>query len=126
MSIHVPRIQLIPLPEEQVSFQVAGRERLRWHFGRRYPRPFFYPLIGPHGESVTRMGHPAAPDHEHHRSLWFGHHDVAGLGFWNDQSGPQQIRQEEWVHYQDGDDEAGMVVRLGWFDAHGVRLLRQE
>ena len=57
-----PRCTLIPLPEHQVAFQVDGAERLRWHFGPQYPRPFFYPLIGPaSGLSVTRMGHPGAP-----------------------------------------------------------------
>jgi hypothetical protein len=72
------------------------------------------------------MGHPAAPDHEHHRSLWWGHKDVAGVNFWEEAGGTPQIRQERWAHYQDGDDEAGMVVEIGWFDAHNVRLLKQD
>lgn len=126
MPYRLPRIQIVPQPDDQVSFQVEGQERLRWHASRRYPRPFFFPLIGPAGVSVTRMGHPAAPDHDHHRSFWFGHQNVAGVNFWEERGGSQQIRQEEWVHYQDGDDEAGIVVRLGWFDAHNVRLVRQE
>lgn len=126
MAYRVPRVQLLPLPDDVVSFQVDGQERLRWNAARRYPRPFFYPFIGPSGRSVTRMGHPAAPDHDHHRAHWLGHRDVAGVNFWEERGGSQQIRQEQWVHYHDGDDEAGMVVSLGWFDAHSVRLLRQE
>jgi hypothetical protein len=122
----VPRVQLVPQADDQVAFVVAGKERLRWHAGRRYPRPFFFPLIGPSGLSLTRMGHPAAPDHDHHRSLWLGHHNVGGVNFWEERGGTQQIRQEQWVHYQDGEDEAGMVVDLGWFDAHNVRLLKQQ
>jgi hypothetical protein len=126
MPYSVPSVQVVPQPDEQVSFQVAGRERLRWHFAGRYPRPFFFPVIGPSGRSLTRMGHPAAPDHDHHRSLWWGHHSVAGVNFWEERGGAQQVRQDVWVHYQDGPDEAGMVVRLGWYDAHKVRLLQQE
>ena len=42
-----PRCTLLPLPDHQVSFRVSGVERLRWHFGPHYPRPFFYPLVGP-------------------------------------------------------------------------------
>lgn len=122
----MPRVQILPLPDDQVSFQVDGHERLRWHAAPRYPRPFFYPIVGPSGRSLTRMGHPAAPDHDHHRSLWWGHHQVGGVDFWAETGGSQQIRQESWVHYQDGADEAGLVVRLGWFDAHKVRLLQQE
>src|SRR5262249_8506096 len=92
----------------------------------RYPRPCFFPILGPSGRSVTRMGHPAAPDHGHHRSLWFGHEDVGGVRFWADKLPGPQIRQDDWVHYQDGNVEAGMIVRLGWYDAHNVRLVQQE
>ncbi|MCI0380392.1 MAG: PmoA family protein [Gemmataceae bacterium] len=126
MPHSIPRVQIVPLPDDQVSFQVEGQERLRWHFAPRYPRPFFYPLNGPSGRSLTRMGHPAAPDHDHHRSLWWGHNNVGGVNFWEERGGTQQIRQEAWVHYQDGADEAGIVVRLGWWDAHKVRLMQQE
>jgi hypothetical protein len=126
MPYTVPRVQLVPLPDDQVSFQVDGQERLRWHFAPRYPRPFFHPLVGPSGRSLTRMGHPAAPDHDHHRSFWFGHHIVGGVNFWEERGKGQQIRQDGWVHYQDGADEAGMVVRLGWIDAHKVRLIQHD
>jgi hypothetical protein len=126
MPYRIPRVQIVPQSDDQVSFQVDGQEKLRWHACPRHPRPFFFPVIGPSGRSLTRMGHPAAPDHDHHRSCWWGHHSVAGVNFWEERGGSQQIRQESWVHYQDGGDEAGMVVRLGWFDAHKVRLLQQE
>ena len=53
------RLVLPRLAGHQVQFLVDGRERLRWHFGPQYPRPFFYPLVGPaSGLSMTRMGHP--------------------------------------------------------------------
>ena len=126
MAYQVPRVQIVPRSDDQVSFQVDGQERLRWHAAARYPRPCFFPLIGPSGRSLTRMGHPAAPDHGHHRSLWFGHVDIGGVNFWEERGGAQQIRQDAWVHYQDGPDQAGMVVRLGWYDSHNVRLMQQE
>jgi len=126
MAYQVPRVQLVPQPDEQVSFQVDGQEKLRWHAAPRYPRPFFFPLIGPSGRSVTRMGHPAAPDHNHHRSLWWGHQNVGSVNFWEERGGVQQVRQDAWVHYQDGAEEAGMVVRLGWHDSHNTRLMQQE
>src|SRR5947209_3281602 len=129
MPYQVPRLQTVPQPDDQVSFQVEGRERLRWHAEPRFPRPFFFPLVGPSGVPLTRMGHPADPTHDHHRSFWCGHHDVAGVSFWEerrDRPGGPQIRQDAWLHYQDGDTEAGMAVRLGWYDAHNVRLLQQE
>ncbi len=122
-----PTCALLPLPDHQVAFLVEGRERLRWHFGPQYPRPFFYPLIGPASKvSLTRMGHPGAPDHDHHRSIWFAHNKVLGIDFWGDKS-PARIRQLEWIAYEDGDKEAVMAVKLGWFDGHDPKpLLVQE
>jgi hypothetical protein len=129
MPYQVPRVQIMPQPDDQVSVQVEGHERLRWHASSRYPRPFFFPLLGPSGRSLTRMGHPADPTHDHHRSFWWGHQNVAGVNFWEERPqtpGGPQIRQDAWVHYQDGPAEAGLVVRIGWYDAHKVRLLQQE
>lgn len=121
----IPRCLVVPLPEDQVALQIAGRERLRWHHGTYTPRPFFYPLIGPSGSPLTRMGHPGAPDHDHHRSIWFAHAKVSGVNFWSD-AGPARIRQKQWLAYQDGDTEARFAVRLGWFDGHDPQELMEQ
>lgn len=123
----IPRCTLTPLPDYQVAFLVNGRERLRWHFGPQYPRPFFYPFIGPgSGQSLTRIGHPGAPNHDHHRSIWFAHHKVLGMDFWADGT-PTRIRQLEWLAYEDGETEAAMAVKIGWFDGHDPKpILVQE
>lgn len=126
MANKILRCQVVPLPDHQVSFQVEGVERLRWHFSPLYPRPFFYPLLGPGGSSLTRMGHPGAPDHDHHRSIWFAHHKVLGIDFWGDRTAAR-IRQKQWLCFQDGEDEAALAVQLGWYDGHDPQeLLEQE
>lgn len=121
----IPRCEIVPLANHAVSFQIAGEERLRWHFGPNYPRPFFFPLTGPAGGWLTRMGHPGASNHDHHRSVWFAHHDVAGVNFWGDTT-HAVIRQREWLAYRDGDDEAVMACSLGWFDGSDRELMQQE
>lgn len=126
MNSKLPRFEVLPQAHHQVSFQVAGSERLRWHFGPDYPRPFFYPLVGPSGQSLTRMGHPGAPNHDHHQSIWFAHHQVLGIDFWGN-TGTARIRQKQWLVYQDGAEAASMAVQLGWYDGHDPReLLEQE
>ena len=126
MPADSPRCEILPLPNHEVSFRVDGAEKTRWHSGGKYPRPFFYPLLGASGESVTRMGHPGAPNHDHHRSVWFAHFKVLGINFWNDAT-EAVIRQREWLCYEDGDDEAVMAVLLDWSDGHDPKpLLTQE
>jgi methane monooxygenase PmoA-like len=122
----IPRCQVIPLPDDQASFLIVGTERLRWHFADKYPRPFFFPLVGPSGASLTRMGHPGAPDHDHHRSIWFAHEKVLGINFWGDRTAAR-VRQKGWLCYQDADTEGIMAVKLGWYDGHDPKeLLEQE
>lgn len=122
----VARCCVVPLPGRQVAFAVEGRELTRWHFAGDVPRPYFYPIVGPFGGSLTRMGHPGAPNHDHHRSVWFAHQQVTGVDFWSD-DGPARIRQKQWLAYVDGDGEAAMAVELGWYDGHDPgELLTQE
>src|SRR4051794_31677378 len=126
MPYRFPRCSVTPLPDHQAAFEIDGRQRLRWHFGPSYPRPFFYPLLGPSGSSLTRMGHPGAPDHDHHRSIWVAHAKVLGIDFWIEQVA-SRIRQKSWLQYQDSDAEATMAVLLSWFDGHDPKeLLEQE
>lgn len=120
-----PACRVVPLPGHRTAFVHGGKRVAVWHYGPDYPRPFFYPFLSPRGTSLTRMGHPGAPNHDHHRSIWFAHHKVAGVDFWGD-GGEGRIRQKQWLVYQDGDEEAVMAVLLGWFDAAGRELMEQE
>ena len=119
------RCRVLPLPDYQSAVECGGREVLRWHFGAHYPRPFFYPFVGPSGVSLTRMGHPGAPDHDHHRSIWFAHRDVAGADFWSDNT-ENRIRQKQWLCYEEGDDQATMALRLGWYAGTPAREVMEQ
>lgn len=126
MPNYFPRCRVIPTSDYQVQFLVDGEERMRWHYGKQYPRPFLYPILGPSGSCLTRMGHPGAPDHEHHRSVWYAHMKVLGINFWGDNTGAH-IDQKQWLAYQDGNEEAVMAALLGWYDGHNPeQLLEQE
>jgi hypothetical protein len=126
MSQLFPDCQILPLPDFQYSFRVKGKERLRWHFSPEYSRPFFYPFTGPAGVPLTRIGHPGAPNHDHHRSIWFAHHRVLGINFWAENTGAQ-IRQKRWISLDERDAEAILAVELDWIDGHDpASLLRQE
>lgn len=121
----IPKCDHRPLPGHQLSLRTDGIERVRWHHGPQYPRPFFFPLNGPSGAPLTRMGHPGAENHDHHRSVWFAHNDVDGADFWSDNGGTS-VRQKHWYAYADGDRETIMAVRLGWFDKNGTELMDQD
>jgi methane monooxygenase PmoA-like len=120
----VPRMQVLPLPHDEASVERDGREIARYHFSPRDPRPFLYPIIGPSGKSLTRMGHPRdANGHSHHNSVWIAHNDVDGISFWAD-TGKGKIVQKR-VRYEDTDNEALIEAENVWNDDTGKTLLKE-
>ena len=125
MPFQLPLCQVVPLPDDQVSLQIDGIEKARWHFDAKYPRPFFYPILGPSGETLTRMGHPGAQNHDHHRSVWWAHAKVDGEDYWSENGGTQ-IRQLMWLAYADSNAEAMIATRAAWINKAGQPVLEQE
>ncbi len=60
-----------------------------YNAGKEEGKPFFYPVIGPSGENMTRHwpmkeGYKdEAQDHIHHRGMWYGLGNVNGFDFWH-------------------------------------------
>lgn len=119
------RCEILPLPGHQFQFLIDGIEKTRWHFGEQYPRPFFYPMLAASGESLTRMGHPGAPNHDHHRSVWFAHHKVFGHNFWGDGTGTK-IKQSQWLAIEESNDSARLAIELDWLDGHDPTPLMKQ
>jgi len=115
----VPRMQALPLPHDQVSFQRDGKEVVRFHFAPDQNRPFLFPVIGPAGRPLTRMGHPHDPlTHSHHNSVWVSHNDVNGTDFWSDGRGGRIIHQYVEL-LDDGPDRALVVTHNNWVTKDG-------
>lgn len=121
----LPRFTATPIEDHRIEFAHDGKLITRWHFGKHYPGPFFYPISTPRGGNLTRMGHPGAPDHDHHRSVWFAHNDLYGHDFWSAQS-TCRIEQKEWYALEDGQTEARFCARLDWLDGHNPHPLVQQ
>ncbi len=121
----VPHLQVLPLPNDEASVTDDGHEFTRYHFGSDLRRPFLYPLVGPSGRSLTRMGHPRDPNsHSHHNSVWISHNNVGGVDFWSDRGkNVGQIVHERVVRYEDADDEALIQIANAWKDNAGKTLL---
>jgi len=121
----VPRVQAVPQPYHQVSFQRDGNEIARYHFGPALDRPFLFPIIGPNGRPLTRMGHPHDPEsHGHHNSVWVSHHDVGGTNFWANNHG--RIVHQRVERLEDGSDRAAIVTHNAWTSEAGKVLLKER
>ncbi|WCJ59616.1 PmoA family protein [Fontisphaera persica] len=121
----VPALQALPLPLEQISFEFQGRELTRYYYAQHVPRPFLYPVNGPAGRSLTRMGHPRDPQsHKHHNSVWVSHQNVNGANFWEDVA-TNQIVHLAVERLEDGAETAYAVVRNEWRSG-GLPLLSER
>jgi len=119
----VPRMQVIPMPYDQASFQKDGVELTRYHFGPGLHRPFLLPIIGPSGVSLTRMGHPRDPEsHSHHNSVWISHNSVNDTDFWSDR-GKGTIRHKRIVAFEDSDEYAYLIAENEWVTSEGKVLM---
>ena len=122
----VGRLQVIPLPYDQVSFLRDGAELTRYHFGPGLNRPFLFPMNGPAGRSLTRMGHPHDPEsHSHHNSVWVSHNDLEGVSFWSD-GGKGKIRHRRIVKFEDAGERSSVVAENDWIADDAKALLREK
>jgi hypothetical protein len=121
----VPRMQAIPLPHSEIAFTRDGVELARYHFHSEDKRPFVYPIIGPSGVSLTRIGHPHDPEsHSHHNSVWVSHHDINGISFWEDRTAPK-IAHRRILKFEDGERAAFVEVENAWLDQNGKPVMRE-
>lgn len=119
----VPRLQVIPQPHDEVSFQRDGVEIMRYYPGHDGFRPFVFPVIGPvSGRSLTRMGHPHDPiTHSHHNSVWMAHQFVNGVNFWEDRAA--HIVHQKLERLEDGMEGASIETLNAWQDKDGKTLM---
>jgi methane monooxygenase PmoA-like len=129
----VPRVQIIPLPDYQASFQLEGKELTRFHFDPKAKRPFWYPVLTSPGPSLVRIGHPHDPiGHRHHYGVWITHAAVSGVNFWDDETdnGKDRVRgsivHQRVLGYWDGDESASMMTLNHWIADRDGRVLLVE
>jgi hypothetical protein len=122
----VPSMQAIPLPNHEISFQREGEEIARYHFGPDLRRPFVFPVIGPSGRSLTRMGHPHDPEsHSHHNSIWVSHNAVNDVSFWDDRA-KGKIVHRRILRFEDGMEAAAVVSENAWTASNQVLLVERR
>ena len=129
----VPRVQVLPLPDFQASFQVEGKELTRFRFDPASKRPFWYPMQTSLEPSLIRMGHPHDPiGHRHHYGVWITHSAVSGVNFWDDEldNGKDKVRgsiqHQKVLGYWDGDESASMMTLNHWVAERDKKILLIE
>jgi len=121
-----PSVQVVPLPYQEVAFEIDGHEVARYYGSDNATKPFLFPLIGPAGKRLTTMSHPIDPyGHRHHRSVWVGHRDVNGHNFWEETDG-SHIVMTKLEAYGHEDGAAWFRAAHEWRAADGAVVVHEQ
>ncbi|NJN05583.1 MAG: hypothetical protein HC814_03190 [Rhodobacteraceae bacterium] len=133
----VAAAQGVKLTKQQgkVLVEIDGHLFTEYHFeGQR--RPYFYPIIGPTGASMTRNwpmkdGVPGEEkDHVHHRGLWYGHRHVNDTGFWEESAKPGvmlgKIVHDKFLEVKGGPDVGVIRTSNKWIKDDGTHVMTDE
>ncbi|MDF2657896.1 MAG: hypothetical protein K0Q94_687 [Paenibacillus sp.] len=69
--------------ETGIEVHIDGRYFTSYVFDPQLAKPYLGPVIGPEGESFTRLDFETS-EHPHHRSVWLAVGDVNGIDVWNE------------------------------------------
>jgi hypothetical protein len=100
-------------------------------------KPYLYPLRTADGKIITRHfpmekvdGEPT--DHPHQRGLWFGHEDVGGSDFWNNETSYVTSRPRRgWIKVDKITEAKGgktgvIGAEMTWSALDGTKLLSEK
>ena len=129
-------VQVLPDAYDRVWVSCDNRNLLGYCYGGQYRKPFFHPVTGPSGRSVTRLGHPRdfSGGHDHHRSLWIEHENVNDVSFETEHLhfytgtdsplvGIGRIVHDGFLRQEDGPVYARLEIALAWVSHEGEVLL---
>ena len=126
---YFPRMQAVPVPESKLSIQRDGAEVFGYQYGTygdHSARPFFFPVIGPSGKCLTRIGHPHDPvGHHHHYSVWLAYHFINDVNFWSDERTSGKQVHQRFSRLFDGPVFAGFEAVVGWQTPDGQPIMRE-
>ena len=109
-----------------VEVQLDGKLLTRY-LVKSGAKPILWPLIGPHGNEITRA-YPMAEgvederaDHPHHRSFWFTHGNVNGIDFWSETKDHGTIVHRKFSKAAGG-SEAVIATSNDWIGPDGTKV----
>lgn len=116
--------------DSKVVVTVDGKPFTEYRYGHFLCRPFFYPVLTPDGQRLTR-GFPVDDvegenqDHPHHRSIYTAHGLVNGFNLWDEGIGHGAMLQRGEPTVGVADERATIDGTLDWFGPEGQKLLEE-
>ncbi|MEW6751584.1 MAG: PmoA family protein [Candidatus Latescibacterota bacterium] len=118
-------------PEDaRAAVTIDGRLFTEYRYGHWAARPFFYPVLSPTGQRLTR-GWPVEgiegenQDHYHHRSIYTAHGWVNGANLWDEQVGHGAMLQRGEPVVGVAEEKALIDGIVDWSGPNGEKVLEE-
>jgi hypothetical protein len=107
----------------RVVVSIEGKLFTRYLYSPKVGKPYYYPLIGPHGKTLIQ---DAPDDHLHHHGLWWGHDDVNGHKLYHEFRGEGRQIHREFMVMTGGPIFGQITTLIDWLDENGNLLLQEN
>jgi hypothetical protein len=131
-SVAAGSVSLESPAQHCIAVRVGGELLTEYHFDPGNARPFFYPVLGPTGQGVTR-NFPMKPDvpgeskdHPHHRSMWSAYGEVNGTDNWSEGKNHALQVPEGEPELVSGPVFGRLTARNRWVGADGKAELEEQ
>ena len=101
-------VKLTQAGDDRLDVRIGGELLTSYHYGPEWHRPYLHPVIGPHGDPVTRA-YPMVEgvagetsDHPHHRGVWVAHGAVNSVDNWSEGEGRGRTVHREFAVLEEG------------------------
>ncbi|MSQ43061.1 MAG: hypothetical protein EXR45_02445 [Chloroflexi bacterium] len=121
----LPGMVLTELPDGELAIDIEGDHFTSYRFSADGQRPYFHPVVGPTGLSVTRAFpmtegiEGETSDHPHHRGMWTAHGDLNGHDNWLEGYGKATIRHAGFSRLISGPVYGSFDAGSEWIDRWG-------
>jgi hypothetical protein len=130
---------------DYLDFRIGKDPVTQYHFAKSVAKPYFWPVFGPGGVSMTRAwpmekaGPGGSNDHPHQKSIWFCHGDVVpegiaiekkirgldGIDFWAEARGHGRIVCTMVGDSKQEEKHGWIQTQNQWQTAEGVPILEE-
>jgi hypothetical protein len=121
---------------DALEISVSGKPFVTYRYNTKdpeLPRPYFHPVLGPSGKTITQLGEiPGKKEaHFHHTALWIAHQNFAAKGQpacdnWQMNKNCTRIEHLKFEAVESGALAARFIEKLNWLNHKGDKTLLAE
>lgn len=125
-----PSVRLSKTPADKIDVEIGGTLFTSYHYAQKWARPFLMPIVGPHGDWITRSYADDEieknEDYPHHKSLWVAWGDVNGSDQWSEMEGHGRQVHQTFEAVESGPAFGRIVALNHWVTNDGRKILEER